>query len=99
MFGMFKLSPQKLRAQKLDEARFELEQYTLQYENLRSHIGMLRQRISRLEKSVEADKEFKAKCAARTPTYPPPPKQWKTGGVVSTDRQPQEKSDVQANPI
>lgn len=52
---IFTPSPEKLRARRLADAKLELEQRTLQAEEIAAITTMLRKRIDRLEAQVQAD--------------------------------------------
>ena len=66
----FLKSVEKLRKEKLKDARLELEQRTLQIEELNKWREMLAERVARLTEAVAADEAAAALLAASRPGGP-----------------------------
>lgn len=90
----FKLTPEKLRARLLTASLLELEQRTIQIEELVADRDMLVARVERLQAQVEEDalnakKRLNLKMAGVGPggQVPPrrPPKLYREGGIVPRD--------------
>lgn len=90
---IFKLTVEKLRAKTLAQARLELEQRTLQIEQLSAIAGMLKKQIARLEPIVAEDaaahnRRENERYARRLPVGPWPIPPRPLGGQVPPRRPP-----------